>query len=137
MTWHPHIDGEPAIRDTYGNLVALTDWLGQLYRVGQRVMYCIGAGRGQMMAIGVIQQFREEPDSRWNYRDPEPGEEPNHSGYMGRPQVKTRIDFTVYSVQVLTERTSGHWNNQQRTRPAWVNIMNITALPDLPGPVPS
>ena len=32
----------------------------------------------------------------------------------------------TYKVQVLTEKTSGRWGNGPRTRPAWVNPMNIT-----------
>lgn len=126
------VDGEPAIRDQDGNLLALTDWLGRTYRVGDRVMYCIGAGRGQMMAIGRILKFREEPDWRWRYRDPEPGEEPNWN--FAGSKVRYREDYIEYGVQVLTERTSGHYDNEQRTRPAWVNIMNITVVADLPAP---
>ena len=80
-----------------GVCVAATDWRGNRFSVGDMVMYCVGAGRGQMMAEGRVLQIR-------------PGK------------------YTTIEVQVLTERTSGAWNNGKRTRPAWVNPMNITAL---------
>lgn len=123
--------GEPAIRDNDGTLLALTDWRGNTYRIGDTVMYCISAGRGQMMAEGRIVQFREEPAWRWNLRTPEPGDEPNYHTHGGTPYIRQREDYVVYGVQVLTSRTSGRWNNEARTRPAWVNEMNITALPIL------
>lgn len=81
-----------------GVCVAATDWRGNRFRVGDLVMYCIGAGRGQMMAEGRV--LRIEMDTFYNN----------------------------LKVQVLTERTSGSWNNEKRNRPAWVNPMNITAM---------
>ncbi len=79
--------------------VAATDWRGNRFCVGDMVMYCIGAGRGQMMAEGRVLHIRKN---------------------LSYPQIE---------IQVLTERTSGSWNNGKRTRPAWVNAMNITAIP--------
>lgn len=78
--------------------VSATDWLGNRFRVGEMVMYCVGAGRGQLMAIGRVLQIQIDA-------------------------------YDNIKVQVLTEKTSGRWNNTQRTRPAWVNPMNITAIP--------
>ena len=81
-----------------GVCVAATDWRGNRFCVGDMVMYCIGAGRGQMMAEGRVLQIR------------------------------TNTSYPEIEIQVLTERTSGLWNNEKRTRPAWVNPMNITAV---------
>ncbi len=92
-----------------GDCCAATDWLGQRFAVGDRVMYCVGAGRGQMMAIGRVVKIEATPGRVWD-------NEVCAYGYRFR-------------VQVLTERTSGCWNNKRRSRPAWVNEMNITALP--------
>jgi hypothetical protein len=80
--------------------VAATDWLGNRFRVGEVVMYCVGAGRGQMMAIGRVLKIDYDAT---------------------RP-------YDSFKIQVLTEKTSGNWNNEKRTRPAFVNPMNITAI---------
>lgn len=100
-TWHP----SAPVFDTDGACVGATDWRGNRFRVGDKVMYCIGAGRGQVMAIGEVLQM-EHKTVKWGDR--------------------TRDEFRV---QVLTEATSGSWGNEKRTRPAWVNEMNITAIP--------
>lgn len=99
------------------DVLSAVDWLGNTFEVGGKVMYCIGAGRGQMMAIGAVRQIRSKEVTlhRWNHETRERYTEPG-------------IEIEV---QVLTEKTSGHWGNQERTKPAWVNPMNITALADL------
>lgn len=86
------------------------DWLGNEFRVGDLVMYCIGAGRGQQMALGHIQQMRAK-----------------ETGYYDWKQVKSWIATGWdLEVQVLTEKVSGFGG--PRTKPAWVNPMNITSV---------
>lgn len=94
------------------------DWLGNTFSLGDKVMYCIGAGRGQMMAIGTVRQIRSREVTLYGW-NPETRER------MSEPGVEVEV-------QVLTEKTSGHWDNEGRSKPAWVNPMNITALAELP-----
>lgn len=108
-----------ALVDDEEGLVGGIDWLGNEFRIGDEVMYCISAGRGQMMAIGKVVAVRALPISEWA----NPHERENE-GYRYRSEI---VGAKV-EVQVLTERTSGAWNNKTRTRPAWVNEMNITAM---------
>lgn len=84
-------------------LVGGIDWNGQPYSEGDWVIYAIGAGRGQAIAYGkVLKTILKD------------------NGYS-----TTRL---AYKVQVQTYMTSANWNNQSRTRPAYVNPMNVTAL---------
>jgi len=102
--------------------VSAIDWLGHRFSVGDRVMYCIGAGRGQMMAIGTVQKMRAKSMTRlvsWEWE----GEGDNR-----RRVNDVHEQYWEVQVQVLTEKTSGSWDNKQRSRPAWVNPMNITAI---------
>lgn len=140
----PHIYGydhskrrpaDPAF-DANGVCISAADWLGERFAVGEDVIYCIGAGRGQMMAIGRVLQIKAEPMQNDRYRDPYPGEEPTrhvmhwvNSARVPIPVVDLHEPYHDITVQVLTRKASGHWNNRERTRPAWVNPMNITALP--------
>lgn len=91
-----------------------TDWLGHRFKVGDKVLYCVAAGRGQMMAMGEVKAIRcrQYQAQTW---DPE-------------TQTRGKEDRWDFEVQVITTKTSGHWNNKQRTRPAWVNPMNITSV---------
>lgn len=97
-----------------GDPIYAEDWLGNRFGIGQTVMYCIGAGRGQMMAIGTVVKMRVQSS---RYYSSQPASPPNKD--------------SVIEVQVLTQATSGHWDNGPRTKPAWVNEMNITAIPGL------
>lgn len=93
-------------KDDTDKVIAAIDWLGREFTVGDTVMYCISSGRGQMMAIGKVTKLEMwKTGSAW--------------GSM------TRI-----RVQVLTSRTSHNWDNEVRTRPAWVSPMNVTVMPD-------
>ncbi len=94
------------------DVLSAVDWLGHTFKVGERVMYCIGAGRGQMMALGTVQQIRAKPGKHWDL------------------ETRRYVEEGVFDVevQVLTEKTSGHWGNKERSKPAWVNPMNITAI---------
>lgn len=127
MSNHPH---SPAFTDSptyhqpggYGPTwrtdgVAAVDWLGNPFRLGDLVMYCIAAGRGQMMALGRVQQIRAREVDHHDYHEVD-GQ--RRWGIVGK-----RWDVEV---QVLTEKTSGHWGNSARSKPAWVNPMNITAF---------
>jgi hypothetical protein len=127
VTDHPH---SPTYSDTptfhqpggWGDqwrtdALSAVDWLGNTFRLGERVMYCIGAGRGQMMAVGTVKQIRALDGLRWHW-----DRETN---------TRSQIPHTTVEVQVLTEKTSGGWNNKERSKPAWVNPMNITALNNL------
>lgn len=108
-----------ALVDEKEGLVGGIDWLGNEFRIGDLVMYCISAGRGQMMAVGEVVAIRAKPITEWVNRD-----ELGTEGYRPRHRL---VDARV-EVQVLTAKTSGHWNNRARTRPAWVNEMNITSV---------
>lgn len=108
MSSHPHSVGY----DQDGNPVSAVDWLGNRFHVGDKVMYCIGAGRGQMMAVGTLLKIEVATHVSPIYRD-----------------GQLRREWEEVTCQVLTSRTSGQWNNKARTKPAWVNPMNITALP--------
>lgn len=99
--------------------LSAVDWLGNTFKLGDRVMYCIGAGRGQMMALGTVKQIRTKNVVFYSY-----------DSSKGRYQVPG----VEVEVQVLTEKTSGNWNNGERTKPAWVNPMNVTALENINNP---
>jgi hypothetical protein len=107
-------DGQKWRTDVY----RATDWLGHTFGPGDQVMYCVGAGRGQMMAIGRVQQIHAAQETRKVRIDAPVG--PLGSVW------EDRLVWLV-KVQVLTERTSGYYDNAKRTKPAWVNPMNITA----------
>lgn len=94
-------DGQFARLSKDGVPLGGVDWNGQEYSEGDWVLYAVGAGQGQMMAYGKILKII----------------------------LKERYeDHYEYKVQVLTYRTSGNWDNKKRTRPAYVNPMNITKL---------
>lgn len=99
--------------------LSAVDWLNQRFHLGDTVMYCIGAGRGQMMAIGTVKQIRAKKRAGWHWE-----KQPDTTW----ERVDDNLDdpYTEIEVQVLTEKTSGSWDNTKRTRPAWVNPMNIT-----------
>ncbi len=92
---------EPVIDDK-GQVVSVKDWLGNLVRVGDPVVYAIGAGRGQQLAIGHVVDIGLEED------------------------LYPRYDHV--SIRVITGASSGNWSNTKRATPAWVNAMNVTAL---------
>lgn len=96
-----------------GDIIGAEDWLGNNFFIGDKVVYCISAGRGQMMAIGKVLKIELPELGYWQQQAVDAGREV----------------WEELRIQVLTERSSGHWNNEARTRPAWVNSMNITALP--------
>jgi hypothetical protein len=98
--------------DAYGAIASAKDWRGNRVYVGDKVMYCIGAGRGQMMAIGTLLEIRID--------------ERPYTDYGGQRHVER-----IIKTKVLTEATSGLWNNASRSKPAQVNPMNITALSTL------
>lgn len=98
--------------DKRTDVLSAVDWLGNRFKVGDQVLYCIAAGRGQMMALGEVRAIRAWENMRKDW-DRETRE------YIAGFEVE---------VQVVTQRTSGSWNNKQRTRPAWVNPMNITSM---------
>lgn len=105
------------------DVISAEDWLGHRFSVGETVMYCISAGRGQMMAIGVVQQIRARTYDQgfWTWE----GEYPDRTRFYTKTGERTDVE-----VQILTSGTSGNYDNKARTRPAWVNPMNITALPE-------
>lgn len=121
--------------DANGKPISAVDWLGNRFAVGDTVLYCISAGRGQMMAIGEVLQINNDVKQHRSYREAEPGEEPDWGGWIDRLGQQWPARMSVYTpydditVQVRTLKTSGSWNNRERSRPAWVNPMNIIALP--------
>jgi hypothetical protein len=143
-----HLAPSSPLFDEEGACLSAEDWLGKRFSVGDKVMYCIGAGRGQQMAIGTVKFIRATPQSRELELDPEnfpdapveirrvydgwrPAENGSWGGtavYVEKPRAIVIDRWHVIEVQVKTERTSGFWN-KPRVKPAWVNAMNITALP--------
>jgi hypothetical protein len=122
--------------DAAGEVIAATDWLGNRFTVGDLVMYCIGAGRGQMMAVGRVLKIRSEVKFRHSSREAREGEAHTRLlHYYDPPKrwVDEQLPYDDITVQVITGRTSGLWGNGQRSRPAWVNPMNVTALTGLAG----
>lgn len=115
-----------------GEVVSAVDWLGNRFQVGDKVMYCISAGRGQMMAIGEVIQIKNEVKQSRRSREAEPGEEPDTQyTALNGTHYRSVYVYTPYddvTVQVRTLKTSGRWNHEARTKPAWVNPMNITAI---------
>ncbi len=115
-------------------VVSAVDWRGNTFRVGDQVIYCIGAGRGQMMAVGTVLQIKVDRLFRTDAvttdsDDPDAYTQPWFK--PGRYLKDIRIPYDDVKVQVRTLKTSGRWDNQERSKPAWVNPMNITAT----GPV--
>lgn len=99
--WHTHV-------------VSAVDWLGARFHVGEKVIYCIGAGRGQVMAIGTVKSMRCREKYAYNL--------------AGTTKARQPAGWEI-EVQVLTERTSSTWSESKRTKPAWVNAINVTAMP--------
>jgi hypothetical protein len=96
------------------HVTSAVDWLGKRFSVGEKVLYCIGAGgRRQRMAIGTVKAMRARQTYDYNLE--------------GAMKAPLPADWEV-EVLVLTEQTSGVGNNK-RTKPAWVNPRNVTALP--------
>lgn len=113
--------------------VSAVDWLGNRFTVGDQVMYCISAGRGQMMAIGEVIQIKHEIQERKRRIDTT-SDDPDAIYYAATewyPELYYKwelVPHDVVTVQVRTLKTSGRWDNEKRSKPAWVNPMNITAL---------
>ena len=102
------------IRGPDGEVVSAVDWLGNRFSVGERVLYCVGAGRGQLMAYGNVLKIFADKQVLWDH------------------DKRCHYDGEAVRVQVLTERTSSDWGEEwsgRRSRPAMVNPLNITALP--------
>lgn len=102
------------------DVLSAVDWLGNRFGVGDVVAYAIGAGRGQMIALGKVQKLRVDEHSKTAW-------------FYGPPALRSVVRLVSpenwnIEVQVLTEKTSGNWGNGKRSRPAWVNPMNITAV---------
>lgn len=119
--------------DAEGNVISAEDWLGNRFGVGDLVMYCISAGRGQMMAIGKVQSLRIDLNTKTK-RVSNPDWVENRDPWRDHTIiVPAPTHEWVVQVQILTDCTSGHWSNERRTRPAWVNEMNITAIRGIEG----
>lgn len=112
-------------------VISAVDWLGNRFLVGDKVIYCISAGRGQLMAIGEVIAITVE---RYMKRT-EVEAEPDEPDALNRPWLEPDRWFRIIKVpsdevkvQVRTLKTSGKWDNAERKKPAWVNPQNITAL---------
>lgn len=112
-------------------VVSAVDWRGNRFHVGDEVMYCIGAGRGQMMAIGIVVKIKIE-QAFHRKSVPAEADEPDaftRSWFEPGQHFKwIEIPYDDITVQVRTLKTSGRWDNEERSKPAWVNPMNITSL---------
>lgn len=107
-------DGKTAV------ISSAQDWRGNRFAVGDVVMYCIGAGRGQMMAVGEVLEIKGERKTRQTWTGERDAD--------GRAIYTEPVPYWDITVKVLTHQTSGSWDNGKRTRPAWVNPMNITSI---------
>lgn len=115
--------------DAHGNCVSAVDWLGNRFHVGEKVMYCISAGRGQMMAFGEVLKI-QAPVKLRNTRvecDPDDPDAIPYPNDQTRFYKKIVVPYEDIKVQIRTLKTSGRWDNDERSKPAWVNPMNITA----------
>lgn len=97
--------------------ISAVDWLGNRFWVGDMVMYCIGAGRGQVMAVGKVMSIKSEHHER------------SRTGHTVKGEDQYRSAWDKITVKVLTERTSGLMSNGPRTKPAEVNAINVTWIP--------
>jgi len=128
-----HHPSDPGYAEDGTTVISAVDWLGNRFYVGDTVLYCVAAGRGQMMATGVVKIIRCVSKTRTRTRRAGPGETPtrwtepaNHCDPL-IGWVDEVVPWDDLTVQVLTTHTSGGWNHGQRQRPAWVNPMNITS----------
>ncbi len=114
-------DGEP---------VSAVDWLGNRFHLGDRVIYCIGADRGQMMALGTVAQIKLK-HMVCRYYSPATADTPAavYIPFSDTWQTWHGLPYLQVHVKVHTEKTSGRRDDTKRRRTAWVNAMNITALP--------
>lgn len=123
------------IRDENGTITAATDWLGNTFRVGQRVLYAIHDGDSQQMALGTVIKIVSEGDRQvYGFRLAEAGEEADFVNEINDEKHHwVRVPQTTenLAVSVKTEQTSNTWDNRKRTRATWVKSSNITAFPNL------
>lgn len=124
--------------DAEGNCISALDWRGNRFHVGETVMYCIGAGRGQRMAIGQVLEMQAEPRKTKTERLIRPGETPTRTyetTWEKTPRLIELIEveehYHDFKIKVLTEETSGEWDGEKRTRPAWPQPVNMTAIPQV------
>ncbi len=125
-----HAPHSPDINEQ-GKCLSAVDWRGNRFHVGEEVMYCIGAGRGQMMAIGVVLQIKVTQRHR-NVSQPCDSDDPDAFTRQwfepGEYFKWVQVPFDEVTVQVRTLKTSGRWDNEERTKPAWINPMNVTTM---------
>ncbi len=142
------------VRDSNGVVVEATDWLGNQVRVGEKVIYCISAGRGQQMAIGVLLELRPilvEDESKitifgdnygpipaspnYGWRRHQPGEP--HWGSFWDHQAQQRrttwIKFETYEYcETKVQRVAASGYEKLTKKDArFVNEMNVMALEGL------
>jgi hypothetical protein len=112
-----------------GKAVSAVDWLGNRFAIGDTVVYCISAGRGQMMAIGEVVQIKVEQKFTRS-QVPADADDPDAVQYYDSVEYYRTVQhpYDEITVQVRTLKTSGRWDNKERSKPAWVNPMNITSF---------
>jgi hypothetical protein len=138
------------IRDPNGKVIAATDWLGNPLRVGDRVAYCISAGRGQQMAIGVLEELRpiliedrndvvvlgdsfapKPTNTSYGYASNTPGK-PRWASYFanGEWQQATWIVHNVYEYAETKIRriAASGWDGKTEKAARFVNEMNVTSI---------
>lgn len=124
MTRHP---SKPE-SDANGKCIAALDWRGNRFAVGDKVLYCISAGRSQLMAVGIVVQIKAAVAYR-NVHQPCDADDPEaETGRDGSCYRRISVPYDEVTVQVRTLKTSGRWDNTERSKPAWVNPANITAI---------
>lgn len=136
-------------RDAAGQIIAATDWLGNEFKLGDRVLYCISAGRGQQMAIGIVKEMtaeiREDRSKITILGDsymPKPANVYHGHNEYGKPclreyyikdvgwQPETWIVYGTYElVQVKVQRIAASgYEGIEKKAARFVNSMNITSL---------
>lgn len=127
-------------RDSSGKVITAIDWLGNRLRIGDRVTYCISAGRGQQMAIGILEELRPvltEDMTKW-IEVPDPGTTPNHWNQKpGEPKQRyvnngERI-WVIYKTYEYAETkirrlAASGWDGKNEKAARFVNEMNVTSL---------
>lgn len=91
-----------------GVIVSAVDWLGNRFRIGDQVLYCITQGSGGLMAYGTVVEIADAGHAR----------------------------FDMLTVKVRTLGTASEWKHRagERRHATWVNAYNVTAVPGMRWP---
>lgn len=113
VMWSP---SGPVFDTETGECVAARDWYGNMFGVGDMVVYSVGNGNSTEIAFGRVVSMKSEHYER------------SRTGRKLRDgSDEYRSAWDKVTVRVLTEKSSGR--GSARTRPTEVKAMNITWVP--------